>query len=41
MDIAAGFGKTLCLRKNGSVVEFGFDKKYMVSDYEEWRNVNE
>ena len=39
VDIAAGFGQTVCLKKDGTVIAFGFDDEHKISDTYKWKNV--
>ena len=36
VDIAAGFGQTLCLKKDGTLIAFGFDDEGKVSQARNW-----
>lgn len=36
VDVAAGFGQTLCLHKNGTVTAFGFPDENKISDIDDW-----
>lgn len=39
VDIAAGFGQTLCLRKNGTLSVFGFNDENKIKETKMWRDI--
>ena len=39
VDIAAGFGQTICLKRDGTLISFGFNDHGKISETVDWKKL--